>query len=201
MTIRIQKQFRIETFQGLQDYVSKRCADEGVRAGKIIILPKSFKGSPRDMAHTYQNAMCIVQNIGMPTYFMTVTMNSQLIQEFIDSYENVFERVDLADRYFELLICSIMEDFDDQMQVLGKKIGHVLVKEFQKRGSKHAHIVFIMEKDDVPLTSEDIDKIICAEIPDPITDETMHKLVMSQMIHGPCGHRNPHCVCMEERQV
>ena len=45
-----------------------------------------------------------------------------------------------------------------------------------------------------------IDDIISAELPDP-NDPKMKKLfniVSKQMIHGPCGHFNPKCVCMNE---
>ena len=45
-----------------------------------------------------------------------------------------------------------------------------------------------------------IDDIISAELPDP-TDIKMKKLfdiVSKQLIHGPCGHYNPKCVCMNE---
>lgn len=43
----------------------------------------------------------------------------------------------------------------------------------------------------------DIDRTVCAEIPDPNTHKDLHDLVVRHMIHGPCGARNPNSVCMQ----
>ena len=193
----MQKKFRIETFRGLQDYVNKKCAEQGVAAGKMILMPPNYRGSHRDMANTFQNAMCMVQQLGLPTYFITITMNADHIKQYIHDYETKEERVDLSDRYFELMLENLLDEIENK-KILGTSIGRVYVKEFQKRGGKHAHIVVIMHKDDQPKTAEEIDKVICAEIPDKDTDPIMHTLVVKQMIHGPCGERNRFCVCMED---
>jgi len=37
---------------------------------------------------------------------------------------------------------------------------------------------------------DDIDSLICAEIPDPIQDPILHEIVRKNMIHGPCGTFN-----------
>ena len=39
--------------------------------------------------------------------------------------------------------------------------------------------------------------MICAEIPDPVTNPRLHKGVCKHHLHGPCGHANPNCPCME----
>ena len=31
----------------------------------------------------------------------------------------------------------------------------------------------------------------CAEIPNPTVDPELHQIVMSNMVHGPCGSINP----------
>ena len=43
-----------------------------------------------------------------------------------------------------------------------------------------------------------IDDIISAELPDPKNpkNKTLFEIVSKQMIHGPCGHFDPNCVCM-----
>ncbi|XP_012851110.1 PREDICTED: uncharacterized protein LOC105970833 [Erythranthe guttata] len=71
--------------------------------------------------------------------------------------------------------------------------------EFQKRGLPYAHILLWLHNDDKPKTPEEIDKIICLEIPDEETDKKMYQLVEKYMIHGPCGQANLKSPCMKDR--
>lgn len=72
--------------------------------------------------------------------------------------------------------------------------------EFQKRGLPHARIlIFLHPLSKYPAPS-DIDNIICAEIPDPITHPTLYHLVKSHMMHGPCGLSRPTSPCMKNRK-
>ncbi|EFJ13711.1 hypothetical protein SELMODRAFT_121979 [Selaginella moellendorffii] len=41
-----QRELRAEAYGGLSDFVKNRAKQEGVRAGKLIILPSSFTGGP-----------------------------------------------------------------------------------------------------------------------------------------------------------
>ena len=47
---------------------------------------------------------------------------------------------------------------------------------------------------------EEIDLVISAEIPDKTNDMTLYKLVLSHMIHGPCGTLNRNSPCMVDGQ-
>lgn len=69
--------------------------------------------------------------------------------------------------------------------------------EFQKRGLPHAHIVLWFADGDKLLTPSDIDKVVCAEIPDKETDIVGFNAVSQLMMHGPCGQANPRCPCMQ----
>lgn len=69
--------------------------------------------------------------------------------------------------------------------------------EFQKRGLPHAHIVIWLANGDKCNTTEEIDELICAEIPDKESDPIAYEAVSQFMIHGPCGDANPTCACMQ----
>ncbi|KAF7145290.1 hypothetical protein RHSIM_Rhsim04G0168000 [Rhododendron simsii] len=46
-------------------------------------------------------------------------------------------------------------------------------------------------------TCAQVDKLVCAEFPDPIEDPSLFDTVKGCMVHGPCGARNPQAACME----
>ncbi|XP_075154209.1 uncharacterized protein LOC142227612 [Haematobia irritans] len=64
--------------------------------------------------------------------------------------------------------------------------------EWQKRGLPHALLIWLLNK----LHSNEVDDIISAEIPDPVTDPHLHDIVTTQMVHGPCAALNPLSPCM-----
>jgi len=81
--------------------------------------------------------------------------------------------------------------------IFGKVIGRTHVIEFQKRGLPHAHILVILDPNDAPRTTEQIDQIVKAELPqDPLLQPELFKSVSRHMIHGPCGTYNPNAPCM-----
>uniref|UniRef100_A0A915ERA2 MHD domain-containing protein n=1 Tax=Ditylenchus dipsaci TaxID=166011 RepID=A0A915ERA2_9BILA len=80
----------------------------------------------------------------------------------------------------------------------GRVAAYTYVVEFQKRGLPHAHILVILANENEIRTADDIDKIVCAEIPDPERFPRLYKTVTTHMIHGPCGQHNLNCVCMDE---
>jgi len=47
---------------------------------------------------------------------------------------------------------------------------------------------------------DEIDAIICAEIPDPETDPEVYEVVTTNMIHEPCGNHNRESSCMIENK-
>nr|XP_047124138.1 uncharacterized protein LOC124806895 [Hydra vulgaris] len=82
--------------------------------------------------------------------------------------------------------------------VLGKVVTHVHVIEFQKRGLPHVHILLHFATDDKLETAQDINSLICAEIPDPIINRELYDVIKTCMIHGPCGILNPNSTCMKD---
>nr|XP_047142420.1 uncharacterized protein LOC100202479 [Hydra vulgaris] len=82
--------------------------------------------------------------------------------------------------------------------VSSKVVTHVQVIEFQKRGLPHAHILLHLANDDKLETSQDIDNLICSEIPDPIVNCELYDIIKTCMIHGLCGILNPNSPCMKD---
>jgi len=69
--------------------------------------------------------------------------------------------------------------------------------EFQKRGLSHAHKLVFLHPEFRCVHPNNIDKIICAEIPDKNRDPELYNIVTSLMIHDPCGDQNTSSPCMD----
>ncbi len=195
-----QSKLRVEQYRGLMDHIMNS-ESNNVKAGKAIILPSSFQGSPRAMAQNYQDAMAIVRKFVKPDLFITMTYNPKWreITENLDPWQRSEFRPDLIARVFDLKLKELMIDIKEK-HILGVVTAYVYVIEFQKRGLPHAHILIILRDEDKPRTREIIDQIVCAEISDPNENERLHNIVTKNMIHGPCGQLNPNSPCMEQNK-
>ncbi len=160
-----------------------------------MVLPSSYKGGVRDMQQTYQDAMAIVRAFGKPDYFITFTCNPKW-PEIKKPFENAINRPELVVRVFKQKLNKFLKDLDVGT-FLGPCVAKVHTIEFQKRGLPHAHILLIVAVDSKPRTCEDYDNVVCAEIPDPVTQPRLYEIVKTCMMHGPCGAANPNAPCME----
>ncbi|MFN7878942.1 MAG: hypothetical protein ACK5P1_02890, partial [Sphingobacteriia bacterium] len=79
--------------------------------------------------------------------------------------------------------------------VFGEMVGLIHSVEYQARGLPHAHVLGILAARHKFKTTEDIDRVICAEIPPA---GALQQLVLRFMHHGPCGDVNPQASCMME---
>jgi hypothetical protein len=78
---------------------------------------------------------------------------------------------------------------------LGTVAAYVYTIEFQKRGLPHAHIIIILAPGSVPQTTDDIDSLVTAEIPDEHEEPELHRIVTRCMLHGPC---HPGSMCWKD---
>ena len=82
------------------------------KSGTHVILPSSYKGSPRDNIQRYCDAMAVVRELGKPSYFITMTCNPKW-KEIVDNLPNglqAHECPDLVARVFKIKLKALMDD-------------------------------------------------------------------------------------------
>ena len=149
------------------------------------------------MQQNYQDAMAIVANHGKPDLFITMTCNPKWreITENLLPGQRASDRPDIVARVFHMKLSELLGDITKR-HVLGVTVADLHVIEFQKRGLPHAHMLFILRSEDKIRNSSDIDRIVCAEIPNKDTEPELFHTIRSSMVHGPCGVLNPNSICM-----
>lgn len=190
-----QRQLRAECYQGITDALA---SNDDRPIGHRIVLPPTTVGSPRYMQQRFQDSMALVRKFGKPDLFITMTCNPNWpeIVAQLRPHQTAQDRFDIADRVFHIKLHKLIVDIEKK-GVLGVTVAHVYTIEFQKRGLPHAHILIWLE---TKPNEETYDKIVCAEIPDPVSQPRLYKAVASHMMHGPCGIDNPDCPCMKDGQ-
>ena len=191
-----QNTLRADLYRGLQDAVE--AGDNDMRTlGRRVVLSSSFIGGPRAMRQLYQDAMSVVTRHGKPDLFITFTCNPRWpeITENLQPGQDASNRPDLVARVFNLKVKELIEDIVDN-KVFGPVKAYFYVIEFQKRGLPHLHLLLMLQNK--PTTVEDYDRIVSAEIPDPVAEPDLHAKVVRHMVHGPCGRHNRACKCMED---
>ncbi|XP_011859152.1 PREDICTED: uncharacterized protein LOC105556668 [Vollenhovia emeryi] len=183
-----QKELRTETYQGLKDYIQSMANNLNGHIGKMVVLPSTFIGSPRNMLQNYQDAMAIVSKFGKPDLFITMTCNPKWreIEENLLHGQQASDRPDICARVFNIKKDYLI-DLIVKQKFFGEVAAFVYVIEFQKRGLPHVHMLITLKHNFKITTPQIVDKYICAEIPDPCENYILHNIVMKHMIHGPCG--------------
>ena len=195
-----QNKLRVESYNGLLEYIHHcECAAD-VPLGSVYILPSTHVGSDRYMQQNYSDAMAVMKAFGKPDFFVTFTCNPKWdeITREINKMEGKFrpnDRPDIIARVYKLKLDELMRDLTDR-NCLGKTVAHVHTIEYQKRGLPHAHILLTVDTVDKVINSQDLDDLICAEIPDPGKNPQLYDIVKANMVHGPCGIHNMDRPCM-----
>nr|XP_017251118.1 PREDICTED: uncharacterized protein LOC108221771 [Daucus carota subsp. sativus] len=171
------------------------------RVGKGIILPAGFVGSRRYMQQNFQDALAVCRYIGHPDIFLTMTTNPlwDEINEMMKLLPHCLPQnsPDIIARVFKLKLDQLVDEIKNK-EFFGKCIGVMYVVEFQKRGLPHVHMLIWLSSDSKKYLQANVDKFVCAEVPDPIADPAGFAAVQSFMIHGPCGSENPKSPCMKD---
>lgn len=100
-----QAKIRAETYSELVDYLDTTAHAADARVGKIVILPFTLGGSPRNMMQHYQDAMGIVRKFGKPDLFITITCNPnwrEIKENFLPG-QQPSNRRDLTIRVFNMM--------------------------------------------------------------------------------------------------
>ena len=166
--------------------------------GCTIILPSTFTGGPRYMQERQQDAMTYVRKCGHPDLFITTTTNPNWpeIKDNLLPGQDPQDCPDIVAQVFRFKLQKLLDMLKSEM-VFGKPQAWLYSIEWQKRGLPHCHL-FLWLSAEHKITPDKIDDVICAEIPDPSVDPELHLLVMSNMMHGPCGCINPNSPCMQD---
>ena len=193
-----QRQLRTEKYTALKEYQSLQIANNINKkvVGRRIVLPASFSKSPRAEIVKYQNLLRIAAVKGKPDFFITMTSNSDWIEVQREAYPGQSKNLAwlVTDRVFEIKRRLLLEIILNG--ALGTYVYHGQSVEFQKRGPPHTHTVLRVKETIVQ--PQDIDKWICAEIPDPEKEPRLHKLVVKFMLHNKCDFPGSRAVCLDD---
>lgn len=193
-----QKDLRSEVYYNLSDYFNSNHDLPATTMGRAVILPSSFIGSPRNMYQNYLDAMAIVQTFGKPSLFVTMTCNPNWDEIKSNlGHETSNFRPDIVVRVFKSKLQKLI-DLILKKNIFGKVIALIYTIEFQKRGLPHAHILITLSEEDKIVSVNDINRVVCAELPNSTTHPKLYDYVKTHMIHGPCGILNQTAVCMQD---
>ncbi|CAN0897204.1 ATP-dependent DNA helicase PIF1 [Linum grandiflorum] len=167
------------------------------------INPSSFTGSVRYMQQLYQDAMAVCGHYKNPDLFITFTCNAQW-PEIINAFRDEVgphgeDKPMVIARVFRMRLELLKKDLKKK-HYFGRSIADMHTVEFQKRGLPHVHIILWLSDNYKPKTPPMVDKIISAELPDPLLDPVGYESVTKFMLHGPCGQMRPSSPCMKDNK-
>ncbi|XP_051778563.1 uncharacterized protein LOC114645592 [Erpetoichthys calabaricus] len=193
-----QRDLRVEQYRGLLDAVTAKAQHHNLRPGQLIILPSTFQGSPRYMQQNYQDTMAIVRKRGKPDLFLSFTCNPAWpeISNAISHHEQIEHRPDIVARVFHIKLQDFLTDILEK-NIFGNVLAYIFI-EFQKRGLPHCHMLLTLDSQSKIGTKDDIDKFVCAELPNPKIHPRLFQIVTKCMVHRLCITLNANSPCMKD---
>ncbi|GKC65141.1 DNA helicase, partial [Tanacetum coccineum] len=195
-----QNDLRSDYLLGLYDAISQGDR-EGIQAGSMVMLPRTFTGGPRYMYSHYLDALAICRSLGNPQFFITFTCNVKWpeIKRYMSQYPRLTptNRADILCRVFEQKVNDFIK-FLKYERPFGYVIAFLYTIEFQKRGLPHCHTLLWVDSSSKIRDAAQIDEYISVELPDPVEDPKGYRVVSKVMMHGPRGVANPSAACTEK---
>lgn len=193
-----QCKLKASLYKGLANAVA---AKEGREEGRYCVLPSTYIGSPRWFHEEYQDSMARVRHFGKPDLFVTFTCSPKW-PEIVEALRinqrksSASHRPDIISRVFDIKLRALLDDIQKN-EIFGEVVALLAIVEWQKRNLPHAHILIMLHRNNKPREPHEYDSISTAELPNKTQHPTLHELVLTHMVHGPCGLLNPNCVCMK----
>lgn len=191
-----QKKLRVEEYIHLRAAIANNRNVANI--GQMVILPATYTSSPRHMHKYAQDSMRYVRNYGRPDLFITFTCNPRWneIKDLVFTDQNSSHRHDLFARVFNQKLIKLMAVIVKNY-IFGKPRCWMYSIEWQKRCQPHAHILIWLQQKLVPTQ---IDRVICAELPNRNKDPILFETIKKNMVHGPCGALNTNSPCMKNSE-
>jgi hypothetical protein len=154
--------------------------DDNDFSSENIYLPAFFVGSNRWASDHIADALTIAAELGNPSFFITMTCNPDWpeIQSQLRPGQVWSDIPVVVVRVFHRKLALLEQTLQNMFPNAGRMLYCVHSVEFQKRGLPHVHILVKFESN--CLTSDAIDKIVSAEMPDNHEDA---ELVRRFMVH------------------
>ena len=186
--VSVSRSHATQTIQSARTRVSG--AEEFQHVGRLLSLPASVPGSRGYQNRLLDDGMSVVDRLGKPTLFITFTCNSnwpEIVSQLMPG-QSAAELSAITNRVFKMRLNNLMAKLRSGHYFGRRAVYITAVTEHQKRGLAHAHIAFRFEGDQ-PTSSEAIDALVSAELPQLTEDSSdddraVHRMVSSYMIHS-----------------
>nr|KAJ0200517.1 hypothetical protein LSAT_V11C600318980 [Lactuca sativa] len=163
-----QPTLRVTPYRNLAQAVEDGIEDASLM-GNCIIIPSSFTSSSRYMQQIYLDAMTLVKWFGYPDLFLTLTCNPK--------WPKVI-------RFVEAENLKPEDRPDILTRIFKIKLDSLISR--------------LKDEKTLGEVAGDINRVICAELPDKDSEPDLYQIVCDNMIHGPCGNDQPFMLCMKK---